>query len=219
MKLYAVNGSPNCRKIQAVLNHLKIDAEIEWMDFFTGELKHDDFLAMNPNGKVPVLKDGDFVLWESNAIMQYIADQAGDTPLFPRDPARRANIVRWQCWELAHFNHAFGTIAFEAVLKTMFKMGETNAALVEANAQSLNQYAAVLERHLSKQQGAYVTGDDVTLADYSIIHMENFKEAIPLDWSPYPAVNQYFDRVRGLNHWSSTAPSDPSQIGRRPQRV
>ena len=61
MILYAVNGSPNYRKVQAVLNHLNIDAEVEWMDFFTGELKHDDFLAMNPNGKVPVLKDGDSI--------------------------------------------------------------------------------------------------------------------------------------------------------------
>ena len=70
MKLYYLVGSPNCRRVHAVMNHLGIKVDIEYLDFFTGELKKPDYLGLNPNGMVPTLRDGDFVLWESNAIMQ-----------------------------------------------------------------------------------------------------------------------------------------------------
>src|SRR5258707_12710039 len=90
---------------------------------------------LNSNAKVPVLSDGSFTLWESNAIMQYLADKAGDTALFPRDPQIRADIARWQFWELAHFNKAFGTLAFEAVAKARLRLGATDcAALAPARA-------------------------------------------------------------------------------------
>ena len=119
MKLHAVIGSPNSRKVEAAISHLGLGGiEREYLDFFAGELGAQDYLRLNPNGMVPTLVDGALTLWESNAIMQYLADKAGGRSgetLFPRDPARRADVVRWQCWELAHFNKAFGVIAFEAV--------------------------------------------------------------------------------------------------------
>ncbi len=92
MKLYYVIGSPNCRKVHAVLNHLGITAKFEYLDFFAGETKKPEYLALNPNGMVPTLCDGDFVLWESNAIMQYLATKAPANTLYPKDDAKRADI-------------------------------------------------------------------------------------------------------------------------------
>jgi len=80
---------------------------------------------------VPLLVDGAFRLWESNAIMQYLADKTGSDALFPRDPKKRADVVRWQFWEVAHFNKAFGLLAFETVAKPKLKLGATNDSLVE----------------------------------------------------------------------------------------
>jgi glutathione S-transferase len=77
MKLYYVVGSPNCRNVHAVLNHLQLEVERVYFDFFAGDLRQPDYLALSPNGKVPTLVDGDLVLSESNAIMQYLADKAG----------------------------------------------------------------------------------------------------------------------------------------------
>src|SRR5258708_20182899 len=96
MRRYTFRGSPNGRKGEAVIDHLGLDVEIEYRDFLAGELRSPDFVALNPNAMVPALVDGSFRLWESNAIMQYLADKAGREELFPRDRQKRADIARWQ---------------------------------------------------------------------------------------------------------------------------
>ena len=215
MKLHLVVGSPNSRKVLAVVKHLGLSVETQYRDFFAGDLRTPAYLAINPNGMVPVLTDGAFTLWESNAIMQYLADRAGSDALFPRDPQRRADVVRWQCWELAHFNKAFGTLAFETIAKPRFNLGPTNAGLVESAFESLARFAPVLERQLDGRH--YVVGDAITIADYALIHLETFKDAIAFDWSPYPNVNAYFERMRRVDHWARTAPPSPDAVGRKPQ--
>lgn len=214
MKLYAVIGSGNCRKVQATINHLGLDVDIEYLDFFAGDLNTPEFLALNPNGRVPTLTDGDFRLWESNAIMLYLAERVPDTPLFPQDTQTRADIVRWQCWELAHFNNAFAMLAFETVLKPQFLQVEPDQPIVAYAQESLSQFATILEGHLAERD--YVVGNAVTLADYSIVNMEGFKDIIPFDWSGFPQVNAWYERLRAVSHWARTAPASPEALGRRP---
>lgn len=215
MKLHVFVGSPSCRKAQAVVNHLNLPVAIEYHDFFAGDLRKPEYLALNPNELAPVLTDDAFILWESNAIMQYLADKVSDTPLFPRDPQRRADIARWQFWETTHFNRAFGIIAFESVAKPTFNLGPTNEGLVGPAKDNLKRYAAVLEGHMNRRE--FVVGDAITIADYSLIHVEKFKEAIAFDWSPYPNVNAYFERMRKVEHWTKTAPANAEEIGRKPK--
>jgi glutathione S-transferase len=62
----------------------------------------------------------------------------------------------------------------------------------------------------------YLVGNDITLADYSMIHLEGFKDMSPFDWKPYPHLNAYFDRMRAVAHWAKTAPASPQDVGRRP---
>ena len=214
MKLYAVVGSGNCRKVQATINNLGLAVDIEYLDFFAGDLARPDYLALNPNGRVPTLRDGEFTLWESNAIMQYLADKVPGNELFPRDPQTRADVVRWQCWELAHFNNAFAMVAFQTVLKAEFLQQEANQPVVEYGLESLNEFTGVLENHLADRD--YLVGNNITLADYSMINIEGFKEMIPFDWSPYPRVSAYFERMRADPHWARTAPESPAALGRKP---
>ncbi len=94
-------------------------------------------------------------------------------------------VVRRQCWELAHYNKAFGTLSFEP------------------------------DGHLTDRE--YVVGDSITIADYSLIHIEGFKEMVPFDWSPYRNLNAYYERMRALPQWARTAPPSREAIGRRPQ--
>ncbi len=145
-----------------------------------------------------MLEDESFTLWESNAIAQYLADKTDNATLFPRDPQRRSDIVRWQFWEAAHFNRWFGIFGFETVAKPNFNLGPTNQGLVETAQGHLKRFAPVLDRHLAGR--SHVVGDNITLADYSMIAVESFKEAVPFDWSPYPNVNAYFERMRKVEH-------------------
>jgi glutathione S-transferase len=215
MKLHTFVGSPNGRKVEAVIDHLALNVEIEYHDFFAGDLRSPHYVAINPNARVPTLVDGAFVLWESNAITQYLADKVPGNSLFPRDPQQRADVVRWQFWELVHFNRAFGTVAFETVIKPRFNLGPTNDALVASALTDLARSAPVLERHLTDRH--FMVGDGITIADYSMIPLESYRGATPFDWQPYPNVNAYFDRTHNFKHWTRSAAASMAATGRRPR--
>ncbi|MCC3859620.1 glutathione S-transferase family protein [Pseudemcibacter aquimaris] len=215
MKLYAVVGSPNARKTMAVINHLDdLDIEIEYLDFFAGDTQKPEFKNINPNAMVPTLVDGDFTLWESNAINQYLADKSENDELYPYDLTVRADINRWLFWEVSHFNNALGNISFESIAKKKFMGLDSNEAVISWAQDKLNRFAAILNDHMNGRE--YIVGHNVTLADYAMIHVEFFKDMIPFDWDPYPHVNQYFDRMRQNVHWHKTAPNSPEEIGRIP---
>ncbi len=199
MKLHTVAGSPNGRKVEAVILHLRLNAEVHQHDLFNGELRQPAYLALNPNAAVPTLVDGDFVLWESNAIMQYLAHKAGDTALFPQDAQNRADVVRWQCWELAHFNKAFGSLAFETVAKPRANVGAPDPVRVEIAKAELARYAPVLDQHMAHRE--YLVGNALTLADYSMLPFESYREIVPFDFNPYRNLNAYFDHVRNADAW------------------
>ncbi len=208
MKLYLTPGSPNSRKVVAVIHHLGLEPEIKYLDFANRDMAKPEFLALNPNGMVPVLVDGAFRLWESNAINQYLVEKAGGSPLFPRDPRVRADIVRWQFWEQAHFNRAFGTLIFESVIKPRFGMGEASEGLVEFCLQEIARFAPVLDAHL--QGRSTLVGDDITLADYAVVCLEKYRDATRFDWSGFANINRYFDEIRETEAWVKAAPPQPA---------
>lgn len=198
MKLHIVPGSPNSRKVEAVICHLGLRLEIQEHDLFAGDLRKASYLAINANARVPTLEDGNFVLWESNAIMQYLADKAGDERLFPREPQARADVIRWQFWELTHFNRDFGALAFETVAKARRGLPSDSALVTLAQA-GLARSAPVLNAHVAQRR--YLVGDHVTLADYSVVPLESYRSLVPFDWAPYPHLNSYLDAVSRLEPW------------------
>jgi len=204
MKLYVSNSSPNCRRVRVVLDRLGIAVDIDVLDVAGGDVRKPDFLRLNPNGMVPVLRDGDLVLWESNAIMQYVADQVPGNSLFPKDPKARADVQRWQCWELAHYNKALGALAFETIVKPRLLKAEPDATTVAWATPQLARFAPVLESHLQGRR--YLVGDDVTLADYSVAFLEAAQKVVPFDWSAFPNVNVYYERMRADPYWVKSAP-------------
>lgn len=213
MRLYVANGSPNCRKVQAVVNHLGIEVEAIHLDFFKGDIKSPAYLKINPTGRVPVLDDDGFILWESNAVNKYLCGTCPGNTLYPADPRMQADTDRWLSWELAHFNQQFGILAWETVTKPRFLGQQPNEAIVAWSAGHLRTHAGVLDRHLDGRR--FMVGDDITIADYAMIHLEFFKEMMVFDWSAYPNVSAYFERMRAVPYWAKTAPK-PEEMGRVP---
>jgi glutathione S-transferase len=210
MKLYILPASPNSRKVLAVIHHLGLKVEIVCLDLASGDTATPEFLALNPNGMVPVLVDGTFRLWESSAINHYLVETAGGSSLFPRDPQIRADITRWQFWEQAHFNKAFGTLVFESVIKPKLGMGEASAGLVDFCLQEIGRFAKVLEAHLRGR--STLVGNDISLADYAMIGLENYRGATPFDWSPFPNINRYFDEIRETDAWVKATLPQPALV-------
>src|SRR3974390_1077846 len=120
MKLYYNPLSPNVRRVRLTAAVLGVELEEKRLDFAKGEHKSPAYLALNPNGAVPTLVDGDYVLTESRAIMQYLASKKPESGLLPRDEAARADVTRWQFWDAAHFSPQLGTFTFQKLLKPMF---------------------------------------------------------------------------------------------------
>ena len=103
MKLYADPITVNCRKVVAGLDLIGAEYELVHVDYFTSQQRSPEYTALNPNASLPTLVDGEFVLWESNAILQYVADKLGAATCYPTDLQGRADINRWLLWEAAHW--------------------------------------------------------------------------------------------------------------------
>jgi glutathione S-transferase len=118
-----------------------------------------EYLAMNPNGLVPVLDDAGFVLYESNAIVRYLCARER-SPLFPEDLRRRADVDRWMEWQSTGFTPAMGP-AFWQLVRT--GADKRDAAVVEASRAKSEKHAAVLDGHLANRR--FMAGERFTVAD------------------------------------------------------
>ena len=164
MKLYHHPASANCRKCLLVSEHLGLDLDREIVDILKGENKKPEFLKLNPNAKIPLLVDGSLKLWESNAIMAYLASHQDNT-LWPKSNARY-DIMRWQHWESSHFKPAIESIVFERVFKKFANLGEPDAAAIKRGEENLDRYGAVLNGHLETHD--WVVGKNLSLADFAL---------------------------------------------------
>jgi glutathione S-transferase len=121
-----------------------------------------DFLAMNPNAMVPVIVDGDLVLWESNTICRYLAGRYGqDTGLLPSEPAARARVEQWMDWQATELNNSW-RYAFMALVRNSPAHGDP--AQVDNSIAQWNRHMGILDGQLQKT-GAWAAGADFSLAD------------------------------------------------------
>jgi len=204
MKLYGFPPSPNTWKVRAVAAHLGLPLELQFVDLTKGQQRTPDYLAINPTGRTPTLVDGDFVLGESTAIMQYLADQTPNT-LWPNDVRARADIVRWQCWQLAHWNgEACQPLVFQRLVKKLLNMGAPEAAVVDNATEAFKREAQMLDAHLARR--GYLVGSAVTLADFSAAAPLFYSKEAELPVASFPRVQDWFARVSALPAWRDTAP-------------
>ena len=204
MKLYGFAASPNTWMVRAVAAHLGIPLDYEHVDLTTGASHTPAFLAINPTGRTPALVDGDLKLWESNAIMQYLASQKPNS-LWPDNPRARADIMRWQSWQLAHWGHeSCQPLLFNNLVKKIMNLGPPDSAAVAKGLECFNRDAAVLDAHLGKQP--YLAGRDVTLADFSVAAPLFHSQGADFPMAPYKKMQDWFGRVSALPCWQQTAP-------------
>jgi glutathione S-transferase len=150
-----------------------------------------EFRALNPNAMVPVIKEGDFVLWESNTICRYLASRHGREDLLPTGPMERARVEQWMDWQAGELNNSW-RYAFMALVRN--SPLHTDRAAIESSIASWNRHMGMLESHLSKT-GAYVAGADFTLADIVLGLSANRWLMTPMARPDYPALSGYLERL------------------------
>jgi glutathione S-transferase len=193
MKLYDFAFSPNCRKVRAVAYELGIALDPVHVDLVEGAQRQPDFLALNPNGRVPVLVDSDLVLWESTAIMRYLSARQGDT-LVPSSARGRAELDRWLAWQLAHLGPAMSKVAFERIVKRLTRQGVPDEAAIAAGSAEFAKLTSTLEAALEGRD--YLAGT-LSLADFALASHYSLASACGLDLAPYPAVSRWLARLLG----------------------
>jgi glutathione S-transferase len=203
LKLYFNPLSPNVRRVRLTAAVLGIELEEKLLDFSKGEHKNPEYLALNPNGAVPTLVDGDFVLTESRSIMQYLASKKPESGLLPRDEAARADVTRWQFWDAAHFSPQMGTLGFEKLIKGMIGMGEPDASKVQEALTNFRRFAAVLNKRLEGRQ--YVVGDALTVADLTLASSLMYAKQVEAPLAEFPNLQAWFSRVSALEGWKKTS--------------
>jgi glutathione S-transferase len=189
MKLYDFPFSPNSRKVRAVAYELGVALEHEVVNLVEGAQRSPAFLTKNPNGRVPVLEDGDLILWESTAIMRYLARGSA---LLPTDARGAAEVDRWISWQLAHLAPAMSKVAFERIVKRLVKLGPPDEARIAEGVAEFGALTAILDAALATRP--YVAGA-FSLADLALAAHYSLASACELDLSRYPNATAWLARV------------------------
>jgi glutathione S-transferase len=201
MKLYYAE-TLNPRKACAVAKYLNAPVEFVHVDLGKGENRTPEFLALNPNGKVPVLETGERSLWEANAIMCYLARITG-SDLWPNDD-RQIEVMRWLSWESWHFTRHAGTLYFQHIIKPAFGMGDPDPAVVEEATGFFKRFAAVLNDHLSGR--ACLVGDALSVADFAVAVALPYAEDARIPLAEFPEIRRWHARLCELPAWVEPFP-------------
>lgn len=204
MKLY-YDTTINPRKACAVARHLQLPVEFVHVRLAKGEHKQPAFLALNPNGRLPVLQDGERVIWEANAIMCHLAIAAG-SDLWPRDAESQVEVQRWLSWDAFHFMPHGGALYFEHLIKPFIGMGPADAQAVKAATQAFEASAAILERHLASRR--FLLGDPLSVADFAVSAALPWAQEAGLPLAAFPAIRAWHGRLAALDGWRDAFPAE-----------
>jgi glutathione S-transferase len=191
LKLLGKASSINVRKVLwtcAVIG-IAYDRE-DWGSGFRST-DSDEFRKLNPNALVPVLIDGDLVLWESNTICRYLASKHARTDLLPSAPRDRALVEMWMDWQAGDLNNSW-RYAFMALVRK--SPSHTDAGAIKSSVTRWTQHIGIIESQLTRT-GGYIAGSFFTLADIVIGLSLNRWLMTPIDRPHFPAIQSYFDRL------------------------
>ena len=204
MKLYNVDGSPNCFRVRLVINQLGLEVELVDVDLRSKD-KPAAFLAASPGGKVPAFVDDDgFTLFESRAINPYLCSKRPEKALYPADPKVRAIIDQWSYWQAIHLGPAMQAVAFERVGKKAFKMGEGVEEIALAKLKESESFLPVVEKGLVGKD--WLAGS-LSLADFAVATTFPLRKPAGISLAAFPNTEAWIQRVEALPAWNKALPN------------
>jgi len=200
MKLYGHSWSNAARRVQMLCEELGIPYTYETVDLMGGKQYTPEFQKLNPNSKVPAIDDDGFMLWESQAIMRYLADKHKAHAWYPTDPKARARVEQWLDWNQTRL----GTEAGKIMFNTHFAGDKRNDQAIEDAKKWLEKIFPVMDAELKNR--SYLSGDQPTLADLAAASNLAYLEMCQYDLKPYSAITRWYDAMKKRPSFAKTAP-------------
>jgi glutathione S-transferase len=191
LRILGRGTSGNVQKVVWLLEELKEPYKREDYGRQFNNTQTEEYLRLNPNGKVPTLVDGDTVVWESNTILRYLSNKlAGGAALYPSGPAERSQVERWMDWQLASLNAPYLGVFREAKKKE-----DERAASFAADSKELTALLELLEKGTAGRP--WIAGAHFSIADICLGPIIDRALAFPVSLPAIPGVRAWRDRVVG----------------------
>lgn len=193
--LYTYPMSGNGRKVHLCLEEVGTQYEISRIDLLKGEQKNPDYLKLNPNGKVPTLKDDGFILWESNAILLYLAEKFPKAKLLPTDGKDRARVFQWLLFEQTTFRPPLSAL----VRQTRFTpVEQQDKTLINQQWNDVRTNMSILQDALS---GRDYLGSTFSVGDMAVLPYVYLATDLGFDITPWEVVSTYYKRLSARPAW------------------
>jgi glutathione S-transferase len=189
LKLWGRANSINVQKVVWCLEELRLPYERIEAGLAFGVNHTPEYLAMNPNGLVPTLKDGDLVMWESNSIVRYLAATYDAGGLWPADPGQRARADRWCDWQLSVFNPAFGD-AFHGLVRSPGSRTPEQIAASQTKSRAAMQ---ILDHHLA--DNTFLAGDRLSFGDIVLGSSVHRWLHMPVERQSTPHASRWYEML------------------------
>lgn len=200
LEVYLDPCTVNSRKVLAGLDLLGTPYNLKHVDYFKSEQKSPEYLKINPHATVPAAIDGDLTITESNAILQYAADDKGS--VYPKDARERCAVNRWLLWEASIWFPSCYIYLVEYVVKPLLQ-AEPDSSVIDEEAPKWNKHAGILDAQLAKTK--WLTGDEVTIADIAVAAPMHLWQAQRLPLDSHPNLKRWMtEQIENLPCWQKT---------------
>jgi glutathione S-transferase len=190
------------RRVLALAKHLGCDVEYVQA---AGQLATPDYAILNPNLKAPSLVDGEYVLWESSAIMAYLCIKHGSDMWPAHDPAEQVEVIRWLSWNDGHWAPAVAPFYFEHIVKATFGIGPPDLQSLPPKVPNLLRFARVLDGHLQGRD--HVACSRLTIADFQLASMATDWREADMPLQDFPNIVRWLDELGKVPAWADPWPA------------
>jgi glutathione S-transferase len=198
LKIYGTELSPPSNKVRFVANELGLEYEYKSLNLISGENKSEEHLKLHPAGKVPVIDDDGFILFESNAIIRYLATKC-DSPLYPAGPKQRALVDQWADFSSHHIATGLSRVLVNRVFAPFLNQEVDERSLADGLS-FLEAFLPVVDAPLKEQR--YVAGGELTLADFALLAALDPAEVAQVDLSRYLNITRWRQDLMGRDFYT-----------------
>ena len=192
IKLYGIPISNNVNKVRYCLNSLAVEYELIPLNPMQGETQTESFLKINPIGKIPALEDNGFAIFESNAIIKYLAAKY-NSALYPQDLKQRAIVDEWIDFVSIHIGNGITRVMFNRLMAPMLGK-EVDQNSLQTGLEFLAKYLPICDHQLAKNK--YLTGANFTLADINLLAVIDPCELIQVPLTSYPNLTKWRNNLK-----------------------